>query len=119
RPNIITPDYSGITGSYKSPASSFSQLPGQIVDVIQKKKQQKQWQEAITQMVGQNPQMAPYAQLFSQKPELIGQLMPGLMKSQSPSSSAKVPASIWMNPQDPTDLSPTKKPGYMEYKTTS
>lgn len=31
----------------------------------------------------------------------------------------KPPASVWMNPADPTDLSPVEKPGYIEYKTSS
>jgi hypothetical protein len=31
----------------------------------------------------------------------------------------KTPASVWMNPNDPTDISPTAKDGYLEYKTSS
>ena len=33
--------------------------------------------------------------------------------------SQKPLASVWMNPDDPMDLSPVEKPGFIEYKTTA
>lgn len=59
--------------------------------------------------------------MLAQRPELAGQLLPELFKAQAAAakpSTQKPQGSYWLNPDDPTQLSPTAQPGWIEYKTS-
>jgi hypothetical protein len=62
------------------------------------------WGGVINQMqrAGMNPE------------SLINQMA----KSKMGGTGTKLPGEVWVNPQDPTDLSPVEKPGYTKYTTT-
>jgi hypothetical protein len=71
-------------------------------------------QQLLTQLMGSKFGPGPSQLQQSEAAKNFAQAQ----RYQNPTQQ-KTPASVWMNPNDPTDISPTAKDGYIEYKTSS
>lgn len=95
RPQIATPDYSSLVQGYQPPAnnllSSAMQGFNDVAPIVQKLHQKKKWSDAIDSLVSQNPAMAQYAGVFKTQPELMGQMMPGIIKAQAMKTNGTIP----------------------------
>lgn len=63
-----------------------------------------------------------YSGLASAPPKIQDAALPKIFeqgfKAQGPQKAGKSQGSYWVNPNDPSEISPTKKDGFIEYKTS-
>jgi len=78
-------------------------------------------QEGPETMGGVGPSDVNWGNVISQATKAgidVGPIMTQMVKNKMNPSQNKLPGEVWVNPQDPTDLSPTQKQGYIKYTTT-
>lgn len=99
RPNINLPDYSGLVNSYKPPSETLlSPIAQGAMDFAQKRiaykkqqEQQKQWADAIDQLVQQNPMLAPYGGAMKMDQGSFDKIAPVVLKQKQMQQAEAVP----------------------------